>query len=423
MIRNKKILKLQKKKNTINQIESILQPTKKKKMSEGKPIECTAAVAYAPNKPLTIEKIIVEAPKTDEVRVKILKSALCHTDAFTLSGEDNEWPASDFKPVILGHEAAGIIESVGPEVTDLAVGDHVILLYTAECGECKFCLDDRTNLCIKVRSTQGKGVMPDGTTRFKNLKGEPIYHFMGCSAFSDYTVVSKHSAVKIDKAFDLEKAALLGCGVATGFGAAGYKGIGAAKKHNQITEGSSVAVFGLGAVGCSVLEGARAAGAKKIIAVDTNDKKEEWARSFGATDFVNPTKLPEGEDIVSKLVSMSDDGFGIDFTYDCTGNVNVMNNALMASARGTGISTVIGVAPAGAQISVRPFYLIVGRTWTGIAFGNIKGKSEMNKLIEASNQGILSLEKYITHKREFKEINTAFEDLHSGDCLRTVFDY
>ncbi|XBW37687.1 hypothetical protein QEN19_003271 [Hanseniaspora menglaensis] len=392
-------------------------------MSVGQPIECNAAVAYAPNKPLTIEKIIVEAPKVDEIRVKVLKSALCHTDAFTLSGEDNEWPASDFKPVILGHEAVGVIESVGPEVTDLSIGDHVIMLYTAECGECKFCIDNRTNLCIKVRSTQGKGVMPDGTTRFKNLKGEPIYHFMGCSAFSEYTVVSKHSAVKINKEFNLEQAALLGCGVATGFGAAGYKGIGAAKKGNQITKGSSVAVFGLGAVGCSVLEGAKAAGAKKIIAIDTNDNKEAWAKEFGATDFVNPLKLKEGENIVSKLVSMSDDGFGIDFTYDCTGNVNVMNDALMASARGTGISTVIGVAPAGAQISVRPFYLIVGRTWTGIAYGNIKGKSEMTELIQASDSGDLSLDKYVTHRREFTDINTAFEDLHSGDCLRTVFNY
>lgn len=392
-------------------------------MTQGKIIECNAAVAYSPGKPLTIEKITVEAPKTDEIRVKVVKSALCHTDAFTLSGNDNEWPASDFKPVILGHEAAGVVESVGPNVTDLAEGDHVILLYTAECGECKFCLDHRTNLCVKVRSTQGKGLMPDGTTRFKNSKGEPIYHFMGCSSFSEYTVVSKHSAVKINKEFDLEKAALLGCGVATGFGAAGYEGIGAAKKNNQITKGSSVAVFGVGAVGCSVLEGAKAAGAKKIIAIDTNDKKEEWAKSFGATDFVNPTKLAEGETIVSKLTSMSDDGYGIDFTYDCTGNVNVMNDALMSSARGTGISTVIGVAPSGAQISVRPFFLIVGRTWTGIAFGNIKGKTEMNRLIEASDKGDLSLDKYITHRRKFSEINTAFEDLHSGDCLRTVFEY
>ncbi|KAL6940391.1 S-(hydroxymethyl)glutathione dehydrogenase [Hanseniaspora vineae] len=380
--------------------------------TEGKPIECLAAVAYEANKPLTIEKITVEPPKTHEIRVKILDSALCHTDAYTLSGADPE----GLFPCILGHEASGEVESVGPEVTDFTPGDHVILLYTAECGECSFCKSPDTNLCVAVRSTQGKGVMPDGTVRFKNSKGEPIHHFMGCSSFSEYTVVADVSAVKIDKNFPTDKAALLGCGVTTGYGAA--------LKTANVQEGSSVAIFGAGAVGLAVAQGAKARKASKIIMIDTNPNKKTWAMEFGATDFVNPlTDLAKDETIVSKLCSMSPDGYGIDYTFDCTGNVQVMSDALMASRRGTGVSVIIGVAKSGEVASIRPFFLVTGRTWKGTAYGGIKGRSEMNQLIQDHEDGKLKLSEFITHRRKFSEINEAFHDLHQGDCLRTTFSF
>ncbi|SCU81452.1 LAME_0B07162g1_1 [Lachancea meyersii CBS 8951] len=378
-------------------------------MTAGKPIKCIAAVAYEAGKPLTVEEITVDPPKAHEVRVKIDYTAVCHTDAYTLSGVD---PEGAF-PAILGHEGAGIVESVGESVTNVKPGDHVIALYTAECQKCKFCTSNKTNLCSSVRATQGKGVMPDGTSRFHNAKGEDLLHFMGCSTFSRYTVLADVSVVAIDPKAPLEKVCLLGCGVTTGYGAA--------VKTANVQKGDTVAVFGAGTVGLSVVQGAKVRGCSKIIVVDINDDKKTWASEFGATDFINPMKdLKKGETIVDKLVEITDGG--LDFTFDCTGNVNVMRDALEACHKGWGQSIIIGVAAAGKEISTRPFQLVTGRVWKGSAFGGIKGRSEMNGLISDYFDGKLKVDEFITHRRGFTEINDAFEDLHHGDCLRTVLD-
>ena len=378
--------------------------------TEGKQIKCIAAVSYKPNAPLEVEEILVDPPKAHEVRVKITNTAICHTDAYTLSGVD---PEGVF-PCILGHEGAGIVESVGPEVTNVKPGDHVIALYTAECGKCKFCLSGKTNLCGAVRATQGKGVMPDGTVRFHNLKGEPLYHFMGCSTFSEYTVLADVSVVAIDRDVPLSSVCLLGCGVTTGYGAA--------IKTANVQKGDTVAVFGAGTVGLSVVQGAKVREASRIIVVDINDNKKAWATQFGATDFINPkTDLKEGQTIVQKLIEMTDGG--LDFTFDCTGNVKVMRDALEACHKGWGQSIIIGVAGAGEEISTRPFQLVTGRVWKGSAFGGIKGRSEMGGLIEDYKNRVLKVDEFITNKRPFKEINEGFEDLHTGSCLRTVLNY
>lgn len=375
----------------------------------GKPIQCTAAVAYAAKQPLTIETITVGAPRAHEVRIKILNTAICHTDAYTLSGAD---PEGAF-PVVLGHEGAGIVESVGPDVTNVKVGDHVIPLYTAECGKCKFCLSGKTNLCGSVRDTQGRGVMPDGTSRFTNSKGEPLLHFMGCSTFSEYTVVADVSVVAIDPTAPFESVCLLGCGVTTGYGAA--------TKTANVQKGDTVAVFGAGTVGLSVAQGAQSREASRIIIVDINDNKEKVSREFGATDFVNPTKLPAGQTIVQKLIEMTDGG--LDYTFDCTGNVNVMRDALEACHKGWGTSVIIGVAAAGKEISTRPFQLVTGRVWKGSAFGGVKGRSEMGGLIKDYQNKKLKVDEFITARRPFAEINDGFEDLHNGTCLRTVLKF
>lgn len=374
-----------------------------------KPITCTAAVAYKPGEPLVLETITVDPPKAHEVRIKIMYSAVCHTDAYTLSGVD---PEGGF-PCILGHEGAGIVESVGSEVNNVKIGDHVIALYTAECQKCKFCTSGKTNLCSAVRSTQGMGLMPDGTSRFKNSKGERILHFMGCSTFSQYTVVADVSVVSIDQKISLETACLLGCGVTTGYGAA--------IKTGNIQKDDTVAIFGAGTVGLSVVQGAKVRGASKIIVVDINDKKRQYAFDFGATDFINPMKdLTKDQSIVNKLIDMTDGG--LDFTFDCTGNVEVMRNALEACHKGWGQSIIIGVAGANQEISTRPFQLVTGRVWKGSAFGGIKGRSEMGNLISEYKEGQLKVDEFITHRRSLVEINDAFEDLHHGDCLRTVLD-
>ncbi|SCU92513.1 LANO_0E01178g1_1 [Lachancea nothofagi CBS 11611] len=378
-------------------------------MSSAKPITCIAAVAYEAGKPLTVEEIVVDPPKEHEVRVKIEYTAVCHTDAYTLSGVD---PEGAF-PSILGHEGAGVVESVGDKVTNVKAGDHVIALYTAECKECKFCTSNKTNLCSSVRATQGKGVMPDGTSRFHNQKGEELLHFMGCSTFSQYTVVADVSLVAIDPHAPLDTVCLLGCGVTTGYGAA--------IKTANVQKGDTVAVFGAGTVGLSVVQGAKVRGCSKIIVVDTNDQKKDWAHEFGATDFVNPSKdLKNGQSIVEKLAEMTDGG--LDFTFDCTGNTDVMRDALEACHKGWGQSIIIGVAAAGKEISTRPFQLVTGRVWKGSAFGGIKGRSEMNGLVSDYLDGKLKVDEFITHKRAFSDINAAFEDLHHGDCLRTVLD-
>ncbi|GHJ83883.1 hypothetical protein NliqN6_5547 [Naganishia liquefaciens] len=372
----------------------------------GKIINCKAAIAWEAKKPLSIEDVEVLPPKAHEVRVKILYTGICHTDAYTLSGQD----AEGVFPSILGHEGGGIVESVGEGVTNVKVGDHVIPLYTAECRECKFCKSGKTNLCGAVRATQGKGVMPDGTVRFR-CKGQDIYHFMGTSTFSQYTVVSDVSIVAVNPKAPLDKACLLGCGITTGFGAI---------TKTPGIENSNVAVFGVGCVGLSILQGARAKKCAKVIAIDVNNGKKETALKFGATDFVNPKELPEGQTIVEKLIEMTDGG--CDFTFDATGNVQVMRQALEACHKGWGVSTIIGVAPAGAEMSTRPFQLVTGRVWKGSAFGGVKGRTELPGIVEDYMNGTLWVDEFITHTRTLEGINQGFDDMHGGDCIRCVVD-
>ncbi|KAG7663779.1 FDH1 [[Candida] subhashii] len=366
-----------------------------------------AAVAWEANKPLVIEDIEVAPPKAHEVRIKILNTGVCHTDAYTLSGVD---PEGAF-PVVLGHEGAGIVESVGEGVTNVKVGDHVVALYTPECKECKFCKSGKTNLCGKIRATQGKGVMPDGTSRFK-CKGQSLLHFMGCSTFSQYTVVADISVVAVNPDAPFDRTCLLGCGITTGYGAATITA--------NVQAGDNVAVFGAGCVGLSVVQGAAQRKAGKIIVVDINNKKKESAELFGATDFVNPTELPEGVTIVDKLIEMTDGG--CDFTFDCTGNVQVMRNALEACHKGWGQSIIIGVAAAGKEISTRPFQLVTGRVWKGSAFGGVKGRTQLPGLVEDYLNGKLKVDEFITHRHPLEKINTAFEDMHHGDCIRAVIN-
>ncbi|CAN6598507.1 S-(hydroxymethyl)glutathione dehydrogenase [Trichomonascus vanleenenianus] len=373
----------------------------------GKTITCKAAVAWEAGKPLSIEEIEVAPPKAHEVRIKINYTGVCHTDAYTLSGSD---PEGAF-PVIFGHEGAGIVESVGEGVTTVKVGDHVIALYTPECGECKFCKSGKTNLCGKIRATQGKGVMPDGTSRFK-CKGKDLLHYMGCSTFSEYTVVADISVVAINKKAPLDRACLLGCGITTGYGAATVTA--------DVQKGDTVAVFGGGCVGLSVIQGAAVRKAGRIILVDLDDKKKAWGEKFGATDFVNPSKIGD-KSIQEYLVEITDGG--LDFTFDCTGNVQVMRSALEACHKGWGQSIVIGVAAAGKEISTRPFQLVTGRVWRGSAFGGVKGRSQLPGIVEDYMHGKLKVDEYITHRRELSGINQAFEDMHAGNCIRAIIDY
>jgi len=369
-------------------------------------IKCKAAVCWGAGEPLKLEDVEVAPPKAHEVRIKILYTGICHTDEYTRSGKDPE----GIFPVILGHEGGGVVESVGEGVTSVAVGDHVVPLYTAECRECKFCKSGKTNLCGAVRATQGKGVMPDGTRRFK-VGDKEIYHFMGTSTFSQYTVVADVSVVKISDKAPLERACLLGCGITTAWGAV--------SKIQPSVKGQNVAVFGCGCIGLGCIETARLVGASRIIAVDVNPKREEWAKNFGATEFVNPTEL-KGKTIVEELIERTDGG--LDFTFDATGNVQVMRSALEACHKGWGICTIIGVAPAGAEISTRPFQLVTGRTWRGSAFGGVKGRTELPILVDDYLQGKIKVDEYVTHSRTLAEINEGFHDMHAGDCIRCVVD-
>ncbi|KAF8558805.1 alcohol dehydrogenase [Imleria badia] len=372
----------------------------------GQVIKCKAAVCWGAGEPLQIEDVDVAPPKAHEVRIKILHTGICHTDEYTRSGKDPE----GLFPVILGHEGGGIVESVGEGVTSVAPGDHVIPLYTAECRECKFCKSGKTNLCGKVRSTQGQGLMPDSSSRF-TCRGKPVHHFMGTSTFSQYTVVADVSVVAVNKAAPLEKVCLLGCGITTAWGAV--------VKQPGIKD-SNVAVFGCGAIGLGVISTAAVVGASRIIAIDTNPGKREWAIKMGATEFVNPTDLPGGKRIQDHLVEITDGG--LDFTFDATGNVNVMRVALEACHKGWGVSTIIGVAAAGQEISTRPFQLVTGRTWRGTAFGGVKGRTELPGLVEDYLKGTLKIDEYVTHHRKFEEINEGFHDMHEGDCIRCVVD-
>jgi len=365
-----------------------------------------AAVAFEAGKPLQIVEIDVEPPRAGEVLVKITHTALCHTDAFTLSGADPE----GLFPVVLGHEGAGVVVEVGEGVTSVAPGDHVIPLYTAECRECEFCRSGKTNLCVAVRATQGKGVMPDGSSRF-SYEGKPLYHYMGCSTFSEYTVVAEVSLAKINPQAPAEKVCLLGCGVTTGIGAV----------HNtaKVQEGDSVAVFGLGALGLAVIQGAVQAKAGRIIAIDTNPAKFDKARAIGATDFVNPKD--HEKPIQQVVIEMT--GWGVDHSFECIGNVNVMRAALECAHRGWGQSVIIGVAGAGQEISTRPFQLVTGRRWLGTAFGGVKGRTQLPGMVEQAMSGELDLDPYITHTLPLERINEAFDLMHDGESIRTVIHY
>ncbi len=365
-----------------------------------------AAVAFGPRKPLEIVELDLEGPRKGEVLVKITHTALCHTDAFTLSGED---PEGVF-PCVLGHEGAGVVVEVGEGVTSVSPGDHVIPLYTAECGECLFCRSNRTNLCIAVRATQGKGLMPDGTTRF-SYKGQPVYHYMGCSTFSEYTVVAEVSLAKINPQADHEQVCLLGCGVTTGLGAV----------HNtaKVQPGDSVAVFGLGAIGLAVIQGAKQAKAGRIIAIDINPEKFELARKMGATDCVTPKD--HDKPIQQVIIEMT--GWGVDHSFECIGNVEVMRAALECAHRGWGQSVIIGVAGAGQEIRTRPFQLVTGRRWMGTAFGGVKGRSQLPGMVEQAMRGEIELAPFITHTLPLERINEAFDLMHAGKSIRTVIHF
>ena len=356
-----------------------------------------AAVAFAAGEPLKIVEIDVEPPRAGEVLVRISHTGVCHTDAFTLSGDDPE----GIFPSVLGHEGAGVVVEVGEGVTSLKPGDHVIPLYTAECRECKFCKSGKTNLCQKVRATQGKGLMPDGTSRF-SYEGKPIYPYMGCSTFSEYTVVNEISLAKINPEAPHEKVCLLGCGVTTG--------IGATRNAARVAEGDSVAVFGLGGIGLAVIQGARQAKAGRIIAIDTNPGKFELARSMGATDCVNPKD--HDKPIQEVIVEMTDGG--VDWSFECIGNVNVMRAALECCHKGWGESVIIGVAGAGQEICTRPFQLVTGRVWRGTAFGGVKGRTQLPGMVEQAMSGEIDLDPFVTHTLPLERINEAFDLMHEG---------
>ncbi|WP_421261851.1 S-(hydroxymethyl)glutathione dehydrogenase/class III alcohol dehydrogenase [Aeromonas jandaei] len=375
-------------------------------MAQVQSIKCKAAIAWGPGQPLSIEEVEVMPPQAGEVRVRIVATGVCHTDAFTLSGED---PEGVF-PCILGHEGGGIVESIGEGVTSVKVGDHVIPLYTPECGECKFCKSGKTNLCQKIRATQGKGLMPDGTTRFSK-DGQPIYHYMGTSTFSEYTVLPEISIAKVDPAAPLEEVCLLGCGVTTG--------IGAVMNTAKVKEGESVAIFGLGGIGLSAVIGARLAKAGRIIAIDINESKFELARKLGATDCINPNDYDKP--IQEVIVELTDGG--VDFSFECIGNVKVMRAALECCHKGWGESVIIGVAGAGQEISTRPFQLVTGRVWRGSAFGGVRGRSELPSYVQRYMQGEFRLDDFITHTMELEQINEAFDLMHQGKSIRSVIHY
>ncbi|QYX56175.1 S-(hydroxymethyl)glutathione dehydrogenase/class III alcohol dehydrogenase [Roseovarius sp. SCSIO 43702] len=366
-----------------------------------------AAVAVEAGKPMEIMEVNLDGPKRGEVLVEIKATGLCHTDDFTLSGAD---PEGAF-PAILGHEGAGVVVEVGEGVTSLEVGDHVIPLYTPECRECEYCLNPKTNLCQSIRETQGKGVMPDGTSRFSMLDGTPILHYMGCSTFANHTVLPEIALAKVRKDAPFDKICYIGCGVTTG--------IGAVINTAKVEIGSRAIVFGLGGIGLNVIQGLRLAGADQIVGVDLNPSKKEMADRFGMTDFVNPDEV-EG-DLVAHLVELT--GGGADYTFDATGNVGVMRTALEAAHKGWGESVIIGVAPAGAEISTRPFQLVTGRVWRGTAFGGARGRTDVPKIVDWYMDGKIDIDPMITHTMPLDDINKGFELMHSGESIRSVVIY
>jgi S-(hydroxymethyl)glutathione dehydrogenase / alcohol dehydrogenase len=366
-----------------------------------------AAIAWEAGKALEIEEVDVQGPQHGEVLIQIKATGVCHTDAFSLSGSDPE----GIFPSILGHEGGGIVVEVGSGVTSLSVGDHVIPLYIPECGVCRFCKSGKTNLCQSVRATQGKGLMPDGTSRF-SLNGKTLYHYMGTSTFSEYTVLPEISIAKVNKAAPLEKVCLLGCGITTG--------IGAVTNTAKVEAGSSVAVFGLGGIGLSAIQGAAMVGAERIIAIDTNPDKFEFAKQLGATDFINPLDTPDTP--VQEVIVELTDG-GVDYSFECIGNVNVMRSALECCHKGWGKSVIIGVAGAGQEICTRPFQLVTGRTWMGTAFGGVKGRTELPGIVDNYMDGKIEIDKFITHTMGLEDVNKAFDLMHEGKSIRSVIHF
>jgi S-(hydroxymethyl)glutathione dehydrogenase/alcohol dehydrogenase len=371
-----------------------------------------AAVAFQAGKPLTICDVDLEGPRAGEVLVEVKATGICHTDEFTLSGADPE----GMFPAILGHEGAGIVVDVGPGVRSVKKGDHVIPLYTPECRECPSCLSRKTNLCTAIRATQGKGVMPDNTSRF-SLDGKPVLHYMGCSTFSNYTVLPEIAVAKVNPDAPFDKICYIGCGVTTG--------IGAVINTAKVEEGAAAIVFGLGGIGLNVIQGLRLAGADMIIGVDLNDSKKAWGEKFGMTHFVNPKDA--GDDLVAHLVNMTKRGAdqigGADYTFDCTGNTKVMRQALESSHRGWGKSVIIGVAGAGQEISTRPFQLVTGRTWMGTAFGGARGRTDVPKIVDWYMDGKIEIDPMITHTLSLDEINKGFDLMHAGESIRSVVVY
>ena len=364
-----------------------------------------AAVAVEAGKPLEIMEVDLDGPRAGEVLVEIMATGICHTDAFTLSGADPE----GMFPAILGHEGAGVVREVGPGVTSLEPGDHVIPLYTPECRECEYCLHPKTNLCQSIRTTQGQGVMPDGTSRF-SLNGKPILHYMGTSTFANFTVLPEISLAKVNKAAPFDKICYIGCGVTTGVGAVMFTA--------KVEPNSTAVVFGLGGIGLNVIQGARMVGASRIIGVDMNPAKEALGRQFGMTDFVNPKDV---DDVTQHLIAMT--GGGVDYSFECIGNVNVMRQALECAHKGWGQSCIIGVAGAGQEISTRPFQLVTGRTWKGTAFGGARGRTDVPKIVDWYMEGQINIDDLITHTMPLEEINTAFDLMHAGESIRSVVLY
>jgi len=368
-------------------------------------METRAAVAFEAGKPLSIETVHLEGPRAGEVLVEIKATGVCHTDAFTLSGDD---PEGAF-PAILGHEGAGVVVELGAGVRSLAVGDHVIPLYTPECRECEFCLNPKTNLCQAIRDTQGRGVMPDGTSRF-SLNGEPILHYMGCSTFANFTVLPEIALAKIRPDAPFDKVCYIGCGVTTGVGAVAFDA--------RVEPGSKVVVFGLGGIGLNVVQGARMVGADQIIGVDLNPARVALASKFGMTDFINPRDV---SDVVEAILELT--GGGADYSFECIGNVATMRQALECCHKGWGESVIIGVAGAGQEISTRPFQLVTGRVWRGSAFGGARGRTDVPKIVDWYMNGKINIDDLITHTMPLDEINRAFELMHAGESIRSVVLY
>lgn len=364
-----------------------------------------AAVAFTAGKPLEIVEVDLEGPKSGEVLVEIMATGICHTDAFTLSGDD---PEGAF-PAILGHEGAGIVREVGPDVNSVKVGDTVIPLYTPECRHCDFCLHPKTNLCQSIRSTQGRGVMPDGSSRF-SLDGESILHYMGCSTFSNFTVLPEIAVAKIREDAPFDKVCYIGCGVTTGVGAVAFDA--------KVEPGSTVAVFGLGGIGLNVIQGAKMVGADRIIGVDINPAREELGRKFGLTDFVNPK---DNDNVTEEIIEIT--GGGVDYSFECIGNTDTMRQALECCHKGWGESFIIGVAGAGQEISTRPFQLVTGRSWKGTAFGGARGRTDVPRIVEWYMDGKIQIDPLITHTMPLEEINNAFNLMHEGASIRSVVVY